>query len=200
MDLLDQNKLALFIFFVIPGIVALKTYELFYARKKGDISEEIMTAVFLSCLNYSVCGLPVFYLLKTYNLGFVAIFILGITILLILPCVICYLWILLADYVMSKMSKGSSLENSPWDYFFKQCRNKDDWLWTEIEFNDGTKAQGVFGHASSYPDPPQIYLKQSFYVDEQGEFVRDDNDMGMVILNSDIKHVCFSKIIPEQNP
>lgn len=200
MDLLDQNKLALFIFFVIPGIVALKTYEVFYARKKGEISEEIMNAVFLSCLNYSICGLPVIYILENNTLNFYQITGLGIAVLLILPCLICYVWILLANYAMSKLSNGSSLENSPWDYFFKQCRDKDDWLWIDVEFKDGSKIHGVFGHATSFPDPPQIYLKEYWYLNEQGNFERADNDMGMVILDTDIKNVGFTKIQSGQNP
>ncbi len=196
MDILDQNKLLLFIFFVIPGIVALKTYEAFYGRPKNDVSEEIMNAVFLSCLNYAVCGIPVIYLLTKVELTFLQITFLGLLVLLLVPCLLCVLWIWITNYFYKKFVKGRTLEKSPWDYFFKENNSNGKWLWVEVVLNDDTKLNGVFGHATSYPDEPQIYLKEYWYLDDEGKnFVKDDNDLGIVILSTDIKYVNFKSII-----
>lgn len=195
MELLDENKLLLFIFFVIPGIVALKTYEAFYGRPKNDLTQEIMNAVFLSCLNYAVCGLPAIYLLTKLDLSFIYITILGLTVLLLAPCLLCILWIFLVKKVNQRLSRGRTLEKSPWDYFFKENNTDGKWLWTEVVLNDETKLYGVFGHATSYPDPPQIYLKESWYFDEEQQiFTKDDNDLGTVIISTDIKYVNFKSI------
>lgn len=195
MDLLDQNKLLLFIFFVIPGIVALKTYEAFYGRPKNDVTQEIMNAVFLSCLNYAVCGAPAIYLLTKFELSFWPMTFLGLTVLLLAPCILCIIWIWLINLFNKKFAKGKTLEKSPWDYFFKENNANGKWLWIEVVLNDDTKLHGVFGHATSYPEVPQIYLKEYWYLDDEGKkFVKDDNDLGIVILSTEIKYVNFKSI------
>ena len=47
MDILDQHKILIFIFFCIPGFVALKTYDFFYSVGKKEIGKEIIDALFL---------------------------------------------------------------------------------------------------------------------------------------------------------
>ncbi|MCG5255833.1 DUF6338 family protein [Acinetobacter pittii] len=195
MDILDQNKLLLFIFFVIPGIVALKTYEAFYGRPKNDLTQEITNAVFLSCLNYAVCGAPVIYFLENFHLSIWNITFLGILVLLLAPCILCMLWIWATNFFYRKFAKGRTLEKSPWDYFFKEHNTEGKWIWAEVMLNDGTKLHGVFGHATSYPDEPQIYLKEFWYLDnENNKFVKDDGDLGIVILSKDIKYVNFKSL------
>ncbi|WP_445345075.1 DUF6338 family protein [Acinetobacter bohemicus] len=195
MDLLDQNKLLLFIFFVIPGIVALKTYEGFYGRPKNDLPDEIMNAVFLSCLNYAVCGFPLLYFLINYDLNFWQLLFLGLFVLLVLPCALCVAWIKFVNWRHLRNGNGKTLERSPWEYFFKKHNTDNKWLWTEIELIDGTRIHGVFGHATSYPDPPQIYLQKYYYLDSEGkEFINDDDDLGIIILTSEIKYVNFKSL------
>lgn len=195
MDLLDQNKLLLFIFFVIPGIVALKTYEGFYGRPKNDFQDEVMNAVFLSCLNYAVCGFPLLYLLTNFELNLWEILLLGLFVLLVLPYILCIFWIKFVNWHHLKNSKGKTLERSPWEYFFKKYNTDDKWLWVEIELMDGTRLQGVFGHATSYPDPPQIYLHKYYYLDSEGkDYITDDNDLGIIILTNEIKYINFKSL------
>lgn len=51
-DLFDANKLALFLIFVIPGFIAIKTYSLFSPLEDKDSSKILIDAIAYSCINY----------------------------------------------------------------------------------------------------------------------------------------------------
>lgn len=54
MDIWEQDKLILFIAFVIPGFVSLKAYELLFPSQRTDSSTQIIEAVTYSCINYAL--------------------------------------------------------------------------------------------------------------------------------------------------
>lgn len=52
MDIWDTNKLILFIAFVIPGFVSLKTYELLVPANMKDSDKRLIDAVAYSSVKY----------------------------------------------------------------------------------------------------------------------------------------------------
>jgi hypothetical protein len=50
MDILDNNKILLFIIFVIPGFVALKAYQLIFNITAKDTANQLIDAVAYSCI------------------------------------------------------------------------------------------------------------------------------------------------------
>lgn len=192
MELFDGNKILLFIFFFIPGFVALKTYEFFYAVNKKDLGKEILDAVFFSCLNYSVIGLPLIYIVDKYELNIWGFFITGITSLLIAPCFLAFLWVYTVNQICKKTKLGKSPHRTPLEYFNNEIRT-DKHVWVQVELKDDSLINGVFGYMTSYPDEVGIYLQQ-YWTLENDQFSRNDKDLGIVILSNEIKTISFSEI------
>lgn len=192
MDLFDGNKILLFIFFFIPGFVALKTYEFFYAVNKKDLGKEILDAIFFSCLNYSVIGFPLIYIFDKYELNIWGFFVTGITSLLIAPCFFAFLWIYTVNQICKKTKLGKSPHKTPLEYFNNEIR-KDKHVWVQVELKDDSLISGVFGYMTSYPDEVGIYLQQ-YWTLENDQFSRNDKDLGIVILSNEIKTISFSEI------
>jgi hypothetical protein len=95
-DLFDANKLALFLIFVIPGFIAIKTYSLFSPLEDKDSSKILIDAIAYSCINYGLLTVPIYLIQQHKNeiipffyYGFylIAIFILPI----ILSCIFYFL-------------------------------------------------------------------------------------------------------------
>lgn len=51
MDIWSSDKLVLFVGFVIPGFVSLKTYQLLFQSPSSNPSDQLIDAVAYSCLN-----------------------------------------------------------------------------------------------------------------------------------------------------
>ena len=58
MDIWDANKLLLFIAFVIPGFVSLKTYELLCPGAPKESDKLLIDAVAYSSINYAAYSTP----------------------------------------------------------------------------------------------------------------------------------------------
>ena len=77
----------------------------------------------------------------------------------------------------------------PWDYVFAQRKS----YWVKVTLKDGTVIAGRYGDksfASSAPAPEQIYLEQTWVLNNNGGFERAKNDTaGVLILSSEISYV-----------
>lgn len=142
MDLFDGNKILLFIFFFIPGFIALKTYDFFYAVNKKDLGKEILDAVFFSCLNYSVIGFPLIYIIDNYNINLLGFFIIGIISLLVAPCFLAFLWVYIINLICKKTKSGKSPHKTPLEYFNNEVR-KNKHVWVQVELKDDSLISGV---------------------------------------------------------
>ena len=54
MSIWAVDKLQLFIMFVIPGFISIKTYELLYPSQIRDSSKQVIDAITYSCVNYAL--------------------------------------------------------------------------------------------------------------------------------------------------
>ena len=66
MDIWDANKLLLFIAFVIPGFVSLKTYELLFPGAPKESDKLLIDAVAYSSINYALLLWPI-YSIETHQ-------------------------------------------------------------------------------------------------------------------------------------
>jgi len=60
MDIWETNKLLLFVGFVIPGFISLKTYELLLPSTPKESAKQLIDAVAYSCINYALLLWPIF--------------------------------------------------------------------------------------------------------------------------------------------
>ena len=69
MDIWDENKILIFIAFVVPGFIAIKFYELLYPSRFADSSKQIIDAISFSCLNYAFLIFPI-YLVESHGISY----------------------------------------------------------------------------------------------------------------------------------
>ncbi|HDO1383462.1 TPA: DUF6338 family protein [Aeromonas veronii] len=191
LELLELNKLLLFVAFVMPGFIAIKAYELFaVASERKSTSEQLIDAVSYSCINY-VIWLPVVYAIESgelRNVHFWLYVLFYFTVLFVSPVAISYLWV----KVRIGRFKQHPIQR-PWDYVFSSLEPH----WVLVTLKSGEKIGGYYGpnsFASSSPAPEQIFLQSSWVINEDEGFERvKETTAGILILSSEILYLEFYK-------
>ncbi|MFU1555307.1 DUF6338 family protein [Aeromonas sp. A04] len=191
LEILELNKLLLFVAFVMPGFIAIKAYELFaVASERKSTSEQLIDAVSYSCINY-VIWLPVVYMVESgelKNVHFWLYVIFYFLVLFVSPVLISYLWVTVR---VKKLSLHPI--QKPWDYVF----SKRQMYWVIVTLKSGEKVGGLYGSesfASSSPAPEQIFLQDSWIINDDKCLERTkDGSAGILILSSEILYLEFYK-------
>lgn len=190
MNIWDLDKLHLFIMFVVPGFVSLKVYELFFPSQPKDSSKQIIDAIAYSCINYAFLFFFIFKIEKSSsatthpNLYFLFYFF----VLFISPVILIVIWKWLrsTNFIQNNAPHPTA---KPWDYVFSQRKS----YWVKVVKNDGTVIAGRYSYksfASSAPAPEQIYLEESWIINDNGGFERvKNNTAGVIVLTSEISHI-----------
>lgn len=187
MDIWEVNKLLLFIAFVVPGFISLKTYALLQPTHFKDTSQQLIDAVAYSSINYALLIGPI-YAVEHFNLrtSYPALYVLFYVVVLLLAPIV---WAL----VFHRLRKTQLFQHSiahptqkPWDFVFSQRAP----YWVIATLNDGRQVAGRYwtkSFASSSPAPEQIYLEETWVLNEDGGFERCRKDSaGIIILAKEI--------------
>lgn len=196
MPIWELDKLYVFLIFVIPGFVTLKSYELMNpSAEYKDSSKQVIDAVSFSCINYALLSLVIVGVeksdLRSSCFGIYILFYLFV--LFIFPVVVAYVWkkIRQTEWFL-KHAPHPTLK--PWDFVFSQRK----FFWVKVYLKNKTVIGGYYGErsfTSSAPAPEQIYLEQSWVLTEGGGFERmKDRSAGVIILSSEISHIEFKSI------
>lgn len=189
LELLELNKLLLFVAFVMPGFIAIKAYELFaVASERKSTSEQLIDAMSYSCINY-VIWLPVAYAVELRNVHFWLYVIFYILVLFVSPVLISYLWVKVR---VKKLSLHPI--QKPWDYVFSRRQR----YWIIVTLKSGEKVGGLYdskSFASSYPAPEQIFLQNSYIINKYKCLEREkEGSAGILILSSEIIYLEFYNV------
>lgn len=200
MDILDANKLLLFIAFVIPGFVSLKTYALLFPSESKDSDKLLIDAVAYSSINYAILLWPIYsieihQIRQSHPTAYVLFYVF---VLLIAPIT----W----ACVLKKLRTTEFFQRSmphptakPWDFVFAQRLP----YWAIVTLKDGKKIAGRYdssSFASSAPATEQLYLEEHWVLNEDGGFDRPrTNTAGILILSSEIVTVEFFKLTAGDN-
>lgn len=194
MEIWEADKLVLFIAFVIPGFISIKAYQLFFPGNERLTSEQLIDAIAYSSINYALLIFPIIILesgkLKDVHPSLYYLFY--IFVLFLAPILWVFIWKFLR-------TRELFLKNAPhptirtWDFLFSQRKK----YWMQVFLKDGTSIAGLFStksNASSSPAPEQIYLEETWILDENGAFDRKvNNTAGTLILASEISHIELRK-------
>lgn len=194
MDIWDTNKLMLFIAFVIPGFVSLKTYELLVPVASKESDKQLIDAISYSSINYALMLLPI-YEIETHQVRQLcptAYILFYVFVLLIAPILWAYALKVLRTKEFSQRLMPHPTEK-PWDYVFAQRKP----YWVIVTLKDNKKIAGRYGSdsfASSAPAAEEIYLEENWYINDDGGFDRPrTGTAGILILSSEIVTVEFFK-------
>lgn len=192
MDIWDTSKLVLFVAFVIPGFVSLKTYELLFLSTPKDTSSQLIDAVAYSCLNYAIL-FPVIYYVNAYEVGTTSPIVFALLCLIVLfvsPIVwVCSLRAVRCSNLFQRWLPHPT--EKPWDYVF----SKRDPYWVIVTMKDGKKLGGKYGYnsfSSSGTTKEQIYFEETWVLNADGGFDRPkETTAGTLIVSSDIDSIEF---------
>lgn len=183
----DQNEFILFIIFVIPGMIAIKTYEFVNPSKYDETSKQIINAITYSCFNYAVLLWPIYYVeVGNFQTSHPDLYVLFyIFVLLVFPAALAVLWKFIRKLdLIQKFAPHPTIK--PWDYVFSNRRE----YWMIVTLKNGTKRGGKYGSesfVSSYPADEQIYLEEEWLINKDGGFDRIvEQTEGIIIMPSEI--------------
>lgn len=187
MDIWEVDKLVIFIAFVVPGFISLKTYALLQPADHRDTSQQLVDAVAYSSVNYALMLGPIYAVehgsLQTYSPTLYVLFY--VLVLLVAPVFWAWAFLRLRKTQLFQRSVAHPT-GKPWDFVFSQRMH----YWVIATLNDGRQIAGKFAgksFASSSPSPEQIYLEEAWVMSEGGGFERARNDSaGIIILAKEI--------------
>ena len=196
MDIWETQKLLLFIAFVVPGFISLKTYELLFPGTPKEASQQLIDAVAYSSINYALLLWPIYEIethsiRTTYPTAYICFYVF---VLLIAPIS----WACILRKLRTTQFFQSALPHptaKPWDYVFGQRKP----YWVIVSLKDGGQIAGRYdskSFASSAPAAEQLYLEETWVLNEDGGFERPRTDSaGVMILALEIVKIEFFNII-----
>lgn len=189
-DLLTPETLDLFLFFVVPGFVAMKLHDLLVPSETRNWGDSLIEVV-----SYSMLNLAVFWWLMSilWREGVRERHSIAYTLGVFLVVVVAPAgWAALTYLVrQSHLLRRFVLHPSPtaWDFFFGQRRS----AWVLCHLKTGELLGGLFSGASaasSFPHEGDIFLEEVWETDQQGRFVkRIDQTAGAIINKSECTHI-----------
>ncbi|WP_238486120.1 DUF6338 family protein [Rahnella perminowiae] len=198
MEFLEIDKIYLFLLFMIPGFISIKTYQLIYPSSAKDAKDLVIDAIAYSCINYAFLGFPIYYIQKNLISSFSVfdIYLYVICVLLIFPIILVFLWKKFREsrWVQKSAPHPTAL---PWDYVFGQRRS----YWIIVTLKNGKKIGGLYGYksfTSNSPFPNEIYLEEHWLLDDDGDLQRKVNDTaGILILKDEISHLELNNVMEQ---
>lgn len=197
MSALEGDKLVLFVLFVIPGFVSLRTYDLLYPAERIDGLRRAVEAISYSCINYAVLSpfLIAFWpqLIDPQLSELISIPML-IGILFVAPAGLAFLW----RYLRLRLAEKGIIHHPigrSWDFVFQ----KQPACWIKIYLkDDGGVIGGYYGSnsfASSSPEPQDIFLQEAWKINEAGGFEKMKTRSTGVLVKADVvSHIEFRSI------
>lgn len=190
MDIWEIDKLLLFFLFVIPGFISIKFYQLFFPGVQQTATDQLIDAIAYSSINYAFLFLPIleFESSASKNDFTLLYYSFYVFVFFVAPII----WVLLWKYLRTRdfFQRGAPHPIAkPWDYVFSKRKP----YWVKVILKNGTIIAGRYAEnsfTSSSPAEEQIYLEETWVLNDKGGFVRaKNNTAGVIIFSSEITHI-----------
>ncbi len=188
-----QNYLIAFVLFVVPGCISLRTWGLIVPRPERTLKDELLDAFAFGLLN-GVIALPLLGSIapdRTW-LAYAA----AIPALILLPA----FWPFLIHRILKFLQAVDLIplqSHNAWDGLFL----RRDPYFMIVHFDDGRRIGAYYGSksiASLHPNSGYIYLEKLYYLDDQGQFIKEVPDSrGIVLRPGDYKFIEFLAAEPQ---
>ncbi len=170
-ELLNERTLQFFLWFVTPGFVALTVYDLLVPGVRRDFGTASVQLIAYSLLNHVTVFTPLEPLLvPSFRVEHPAIwYLILVAALVIAPSLGAAIIVGLRK---SAFLQGRLIHPTPtgWDFMFGRGKT----LYLSCQLRSGKRVGGYFGansFASSYPEPPQVYVEELWKLDTDGHFI-----------------------------
>lgn len=192
MEIFQSDKFFIFILFVIPGFIGMKFYEIIYSSGTSNASSKLIDVVSYSCLNYAVLSPLLYwmYIANVFDLNRILFSFLIVFILFISPIIGVLVTRKIRSSKFALKIMPHPIKNA-WEFVFSQKKP----YWVIVTLKSGVKLAGLYGENSFSTCGDvneQIYLEQSWEVNDDGGFERMRNDSsGVLILSKEIDNLEF---------
>jgi hypothetical protein len=166
--ILSPSVLILAAFFIVPGFIAMKVYDLTVATERRNFGNSLIEVVSFSLLNLLLWSWLLLLIdVKTFPFDHPWwTYVLTILVTVLSPLGLAILFRKTLDW---PLLRGILLDPSPtgWDAFFD--RREPCWILFHLKDDDNTAVGGYFGlesSASSYPYKQQAYVQELWRVDQ----------------------------------
>jgi hypothetical protein len=195
---LTIEKLQLFLIVVMPGIIAMKVYDLFYPPEKRDFGASLLEAIVYGLINVALWLYPLLLIndrafIENYPFWYA---ILSFCFLVLSPVGLAVITAGLRNtaWVADKVGYPNK---TAWDDYFKRRQE----CYILFHLKGGKMVGGYFGrksYVSTFPQVPEVYVQEVWRVDERGRFVEMvEGTLGMVIRAADCERLEF--LLVEEN-
>ena len=180
----NEQVLALFLVFFVPGFLSLKVYDLLVPGERRDSSRAAFDAVAYSALNFGVL-LPIIALMRSGSLP--AFWWYAFAFMILVACPIAWPFALVRFLQIAEVAKRV-VNPTPraWDCVFGG--REPDWI--IVHLKDQRRIGGLYSSksfSSSSPAGPEMFLEQVWRLDENGAFVEPiDSTKGILILGEEM--------------
>lgn len=198
---LSIEKLAFFLFAVLPGFIAIQVYAMKCPGAKRDWANSLMEAVTYSLVNLTIWGWWVVPLVKTpfTEVAWVDLAAAVICVCFGSPILLALGWYWLRTTYLHRRLRLDHPTPRGWDHFVKSNHE----YWVLFHLKNGKLLGGYFGgdsYAATFPQEPEMYVEEIWRVNERGQFVEMvEGTLGGVIRLSECERVEFLKAKPEEN-
>ena len=183
-DILNSATLGIFLFYIVPGVVATKVYRFLNPSDQQNYTDYAIELVTFSMFYFALF----FWLLILINRADVRSNLVLYNVLIFLTS---FVIPALLGYIGSRLTKASWLRKlvrtqrhptpTGWDYVFQQPKS----YWILFHLTSGKLIGGYYDHTgfvSSYPQPQEIYVSQFWRVSDDGKFLEKvDRTAGGII-------------------
>jgi hypothetical protein len=191
------ETLSTFLVFILPGFVALKTYDLLVPSVRRDFSQSIIDVVAYSLFNLACISwvLPIIHRTvngvpfrvahpKTYWISFAAI-------VFVWPAILGLLAYLLRSKIFNRWIQNPM--PTGWTWFFSRRHG----CWVVARLKSGVMIGGYFregSYASCFPFPQELFIKHVWRIGIHGELLAPANDtIGILIRFDECEYIEFKK-------
>lgn len=195
MDIWATNKLVLFITFVVPGFISLKTFELLSPRNAKETKQQLIDAVAYSSVNYALLSWPISIIesgdIRSSHPNLYSAFYLFVLFVAPVSWACLLKWFRTTKFALKNLSHPAA---TPWDFVFEKRQR----YWIIATLKDGQKIGGRYdshSFSSSAPSPERIYLEECWELNDRGGFERPRQaSAGVLILTSELISLEFFNI------
>ena len=168
------GNIGVLLFFIVPGFISMKVYDLLVPRKRRDFSKGLLEMLVFGSINFALLFWP---FAATLNQDFasnhpICQYLILLLLLLLAPIAwpSVYLWLIRRPWIAGRIVPPSE---GPWDDVFRESQERQEGFWVIVHMRDGRMFGGKYGaasFASEYPAKKQIYLEELWELNDDGSF------------------------------
>lgn len=184
-DIGSQEQVLLAVILVVPGIISMKVFGLVQPGRHVTAARDLFEALAYGVANAALWFVPVsLWVLPSAATRPVKTWLVAVGALLISPVLLALIarWFLRRKWLRRWIPHPTP---TSWDLVFQQRQP----VWIRITREVGSRIGGYLGtgsFASCYPEPRDLYIEQTWVLDDEGKFMKPvDRSKGALLLVQD---------------